>query len=731
MLHVEVQTPSPEPARPATLADLSRNASVISTSSSSSSSSSLVANTPRPRPVRTFSAPRSLSREAPSTPRASRPPAYLAREFGLANGDGDMSRRAQSRSKSRTNSRNSSVGVKAQLDDFEFGEELGEGSYSTVYHAVYRPSGREYAIKVVEKALLIRKKKEQVVLAEKSTLIRLGSGHPGVVRLHWTFHDDWSYFFVLDLARNGEMKTRISRLGSLSLPCARHYAAQVVDAVAYIHARGVIHRDLKPENLLLDDDMRIKITDFGTGKILGQEDDRAGTFVGTAQYVSPELLHTNTTSKSSDIWAVGCIIFQMIAGRFPFHAPSEYLTFEKVKKLDYSFPDGFDEDAKDLVQRILVLDPIKRLGAGEAGSDHDMNALRQHPFFKSIDWQSIWVDPAPPMEAGLVKKEHPGPGDDNYDVGAAWDELVSHEGVEDTIPWVDEENGIMEPDPYPYNYNVGGEIGPIGPLDISPMHINMVPPETHSGTSGHLFASYYADPRSRAIPSLSIGGPDDNLPTIIASSATPINIPTRHSTSTGSTTSSSEGGSPVDKLGSAMEAISLDRGRDRSTTPIQLVISPDVQWSNLLGPGEQIIFHSSVEVRSRRRRLTASLLPAQHKPKIRHLVLTSIRLLVVKVKPGRSVVLKSETFFRPVSKDKEPERKDGKIFVTDVTAKGKNGFIVMTTGKPQQYAWQETSLVEKWIAEIRNSIQSASRSSSRSRTTSLSSGSHTPLKPPL
>ena len=100
--------------------------------------------------------------------------------------------------------------------------------------------------------------------------------------------------------------------------------------------------------------------------------------------------------------------------------------------------------------------------------------------------------------------------------------------------------------------------------------------------------------------------------------------------------------------------------------------------SNLLTPGEQIIFHSSVEVRSRRRRLTASLLPAQHKPKIRHLVLTSTRLLVVKVKPGRSVVLKSETFFRPVSKDKEPERKDGKVFVTDVTAKGKNGFIVMT-----------------------------------------------------
>lgn len=138
MLHIEVQTPSPEPstaaARPPTLVDLSRNASVISSSSSSSSTSSLLANTPRPRPVRTFSAPRSLSRDPPATPRAGRPPAYLAREFGLGMSDDaeELRKRAQSRSKSRTKSRNSSVGVKVQLDDFEFGEELGEGSYSTV-----------------------------------------------------------------------------------------------------------------------------------------------------------------------------------------------------------------------------------------------------------------------------------------------------------------------------------------------------------------------------------------------------------------------------------------------------------------------------------------------------------------------------------------------------------------------------------------------------------------------
>ena len=137
MLHIQVtaSTPSPQPELAPTLADLSRNASVISTSSSSSTGS--LVNTPRPRPVRTFSSPRSRSRDPPSTPRSPRPPAYLSRELGLVNGNGvesydDMRRRAQSRSKSRTKSRNSSAGFRVTADDFKFEENLGEGSYSTV-----------------------------------------------------------------------------------------------------------------------------------------------------------------------------------------------------------------------------------------------------------------------------------------------------------------------------------------------------------------------------------------------------------------------------------------------------------------------------------------------------------------------------------------------------------------------------------------------------------------------
>jgi len=133
----------------------------------------------------------------------------------------------------------------------------------------------------------------------------------------------------------------------------------------------------------------------------------------------------------------------MIAGRFAFQGLSEYLTWQKIKHLDYTFPEGFDPEAADLVRRLLVRaaslfcidcshlrrimqmrDPLERLGAGPPEGEHSMDALRAHPFFASIRWDTLWDDPPPPLETGLVRRE-PAPVDEWDDVGAAWDELVS------------------------------------------------------------------------------------------------------------------------------------------------------------------------------------------------------------------------------------------------------------------------------------------------------------------
>ncbi|KAK3741913.1 hypothetical protein QZH41_010033, partial [Actinostola sp. cb2023] len=146
--------------------------------------------------------------------------------------------------------------------------------------------------------------------------------------------------------------------------------------------------DLKPENILLDENMHIQITDFGTAKILGGETNKQGrnSFVGTAQYVSPELLTDKRACKSSDIWALGCIMYQLLSGLPPFRAVNEYQIFQKIIKGEYEFPSGFPKVPKDLVEKVLVLDPTKRLGCEESGG---FEALKTHSFFEGINWQEL------------------------------------------------------------------------------------------------------------------------------------------------------------------------------------------------------------------------------------------------------------------------------------------------------------------------------------------------------
>ncbi|KAF8315913.1 kinase-like protein [Clavulina sp. PMI_390] len=451
------------------LASLSRNTSVISSSSSSSSTSSIVAPI-RPRPLRSWSQsppPGSVGRRArspnsPTTPRQQYAPSnYLTHQLGIAaastephyptsppsptygsssavfpNGTpagssagglqasiypaaaGADSSRAATISSSlagasprpamvpRTRT-SSAVKKLYSISDFDLGEPLGEGSYSTVLAATFRRTGQMYAVKVIDKYHLTRFNKVKYAYVEKDSLARLSTaGHPGVVRLNWAFSDANSLYFVLDLVPNGELVTKINKLGSLSLECSRYYSAQILDAIIWMHGLGVIHRDMKPENVLLDENMRVKITDFGTAKILADpnSDERATSFVGSPGYISPELLLSSSCGKSADFWSVGCVIFHMIAGVQPFKALTSYLSMEKTKKAEYTFPEGIDPQARDLIANLLVVDPEKRLGDVARGGPQP---IREHPFFKDVEWTALWTLDAPPLEAGLVKKEPP------------------------------------------------------------------------------------------------------------------------------------------------------------------------------------------------------------------------------------------------------------------------------------------------------------------------------------
>ncbi|XP_043491817.1 3-phosphoinositide-dependent protein kinase 1 isoform X4 [Polistes fuscatus] len=306
--------------------------------------------------------------------------------------------------------------------DFIFGKVIGEGSFSTVYLAKDIHTSKEYAIKVCDKRHVIKEKKTEYVKREKEVLNMLATAKHSFVRLFCTFQDMDRLYFVLSYAKNGELLPYINKVGSFDIECTKFYSAEILRGLEYLHGLGIIHRDLKPENILLDDKMHLLITDFGSAKILKDPEtpqvvgppaddaqqpqqqqqqqqcrkERRGSFVGTAQYVSPELLTDKTASRASDLWALGCIVYQMVAGLPPFRSRSEYLIFQKILKIEYEIPDGFCELAKSLVSQLLVLEPNDRLGAqDEHGAGYP--SIRAHPFFKGVDFETLHEQTPPPI----------------------------------------------------------------------------------------------------------------------------------------------------------------------------------------------------------------------------------------------------------------------------------------------------------------------------------------------
>ncbi|KAL6457252.1 hypothetical protein MHYP_G00342150 [Metynnis hypsauchen] len=306
---------------------------------------------------------------------------------------------------------------KKRPEDFKFGKILGEGSFSTVVLAKELSTGKEYAMKILEKMHIRKENKTHYVKRERDILSSLH--HPFFVKLYFTFQDAEKLYFGLSYAKNGELLRYIRKIGSFDETCTRFYTAEIMCALEYLHSVGIIHRDLKPENILLNEEMHIQITDFGTAKQFSSDgaQTRANSFVGTAQYVSPELLTEKSACKSSDLWALGCIVYQLVAGLPPFRAANEYLIFQKIIKLEYEFPEKFFPKAKDLVEKLLCLDPTKRLGCEEMGG---YNPLKVHPFFEGISWENLHLQTPPKLTPYL-----PAMAEDDEEYYGNYDDLLS------------------------------------------------------------------------------------------------------------------------------------------------------------------------------------------------------------------------------------------------------------------------------------------------------------------
>lgn len=310
------------------------------------------------------------------------------------------------------------------VNDFELGRIYGVGSYSKVVRASKKDTGNVYALKIMDKKFISKENKIASVKLERIVLDQLD--HPGIIRLYFTFQDTYSLYMALESCEGGELFDQIARKGRLSEDDTRFYAAEVIDALEYMHGVGLIHRDIKPENLLLTTDGHIKLADFGSVKptkdcritvLPNSAEEKACTFVGTAAYVPPEVLNSAPATFGNDLWALGCTLYQMLSGSSPFKDASEWLIFQRIIARDLKFPEYFSDEATDLIDKLLDTEPAKRLGAGPGG----YTALKKHPFFRGIDWENLRQLPAPTIARAVTEAE------DSDAQDSTWN--LSHIGV--------------------------------------------------------------------------------------------------------------------------------------------------------------------------------------------------------------------------------------------------------------------------------------------------------------
>ncbi|KAL5574470.1 hypothetical protein UlMin_016169 [Ulmus minor] len=248
---------------------------------------------------------------------------------------------------------------------YEMGRLLGQGTFAKVYYGKNLETGESVAIKVINKDQV---KKEGLMeqIKREISVMRLVR-HPNIVELKEVMATKAKIFFVMEYVKGGELFAKVSR-GKLEEEIARKYFQQLVSAVDYCHSRGVFHRDLKPENLLLDENGDLKVSDFGLSALTEQlwNDGLLHTRCGTPAYVAPEVLRKKGyDGAKADLWSCGVVLFVLLAGYLPYQDENVMKMYRKIFKAEYEFPPWFSVDAKELISKLLVADPAKRISIPE------------------------------------------------------------------------------------------------------------------------------------------------------------------------------------------------------------------------------------------------------------------------------------------------------------------------------------------------------------------------------
>ncbi|XP_078035168.1 protein kinase C [Augochlora pura] len=277
---------------------------------------------------------------------------------------------------------------KLGIDDFNFIKVLGKGSFGKVMLVERKTNPDEvYAVKILRKEVLLQDDDVDCTMTEKR-ILTLAARHPFLTAIHSCFQTSDRLFFVMEFVNGGDLMFHIQKARKFDEARARFYAAEVTLALQFLHKHHVIYRDLKLDNILLDQEGHCKLADFGMCKegIIEGETTTA-TFCGTPDYIAPEILKELPYGASVDWWALGVLMYEMMAGQPPFEADTEDELFQTILRESVVYPVWISEEATSILVGFMTKNPNERLGCVAANGREE--AIKAHPFFQSIDWDAL------------------------------------------------------------------------------------------------------------------------------------------------------------------------------------------------------------------------------------------------------------------------------------------------------------------------------------------------------
>ena len=283
---------------------------------------------------------------------------------------------------------------------------LGHGAFGRVKLVKETKSGIAYALKSQAKAAIIDNNLQDHVLMEREILMQLD--HPFILKLICAFQDDYFIYFLLELLIGGELFTFLRKHQRFSEPTMKIYAAGVVLAFEHMHSKKIAYRDLKPENLVLDKEGYLKVVDLGLAKVVH---GKTWTLCGTPDYLAPEIILNEGHDKAVDYWALGVLMYELVAGVPPFYADDPMEVYEKILSGSMSFPSHFGKYLNDIVRKLLKLCQSKRLGNGKGGC----GAIKKHRFFSGFGWEDLVTKKIKPPIEVKVSDDADASNFDNYE----------------------------------------------------------------------------------------------------------------------------------------------------------------------------------------------------------------------------------------------------------------------------------------------------------------------------